>query len=47
MSRIIYLQGDISMALDLQIKATQISYALYGMDNVTTAYSLSVLALFY
>ncbi|CDW71842.1 eukaryotic translation initiation factor 3 subunit [Stylonychia lemnae] len=47
MSRIIYLQSDINMAIDLQIKAIQISTVLFGIDHSSTAYAISTLALYY
>lgn len=47
MSRIIYLQGDIMMAIDLQIKAIQLSTVLFGVDHSSTAYGISTLALYY
>ena len=46
MSRIIYLQGDLQLAINLQIKAINVADALYGTDSTKYVYGLSTLALY-
>ena len=46
MSRIIYLQGDIQLAINLQIKAINVCEAIYTSDSTQYVYALSTLALY-